>query len=195
MNPSSNINITESYVVQRSILVVEDDEVFRTRLAKAFHNRGFRCHAADSVNAALAITTKQKHDYALIDLKLPDGSGLDVLKTIMNLNPECKAVLLTGFGTITTAVKAVKLGAVNYLTKPTSIEAILQNLGIESDSSKETPTPVSTSLQIPTLDQMEWTHINNVLELYKGNITKAAAALGVHRRSLQRKLMKDVKIQ
>lgn len=168
----------------RSILVVDDDTVFRNRLAQAFEHRDYQSIQAGTISEARRCFADQP-DFAVIDLCLPDGTGLSLVQDAMRLAPSCKTVVLTGFGTITTAVEAIKSGAVNYLTKPVNADEILAAL----QSMGGQPSP-SRALPLPTLEQQEWAHIQRVIDQCEGNVSKAAKVLGLHRRSLQRKLAK-----
>lgn len=168
----------------KSILLVDDDAVFRARLARAFRERGFAVGEASGGKEAAAYACDEQPCYAVLDLKLERESGLEVLFQLKEKNPEIKVVLLTGYGTIATAVEAVKRGAVNYLTKPVDADTVLSALGLsEKAPSQELPTPA--------LAQVEWEHIQRVVKEHEGNISKASKALGLHRRSLQRKLYKN----
>lgn len=166
-----------------TILIVDDDFVFRTRLAQAFGERGFSTMLAGDFNQALSLA-KSQPQFGVFDLKIPGGSGLTLLPEFKKIAPECKIVLLTGYATFSTAVQAVKEGAVNYLAKPTHADAILQALLGAGEATR------TSSLPLPTLDQVEWDHIQRVLSDCEGNISKASKVLGLHRRSLQRKLAK-----
>jgi two-component system, response regulator RegA len=170
------------------VLVVEDDEVFRARLRYGLTKRGFDVVEAGSVGDAVAQLSAFAADdwpeYALLDLRLADGSGLTLVKTLLVGDPGTRVVILTGYGSIANAVEAVQLGAVQYLTKPVSIELVVQAL---------LGSPVSDPASVPTapsLARVEWEHIQRVMFDCEGNITRAAKILGLHRRSLQRKLSK-----
>jgi len=169
----------------RSFLVVDDDEVFRSRVARALRGRGFDVREAAGVAQALAVAGQDSPECALVDLRMPDGSGLDVVRGLRALDETTAIVVLTGYGSIATALDAVRLGAVNYLTKPADVDRILAAFtpsGTSGDADVATETP--------TLARVEWEHINRVLADCDGNISEAARVLGVHRRSLQRKLQK-----
>lgn len=174
-------------IADKYILVVEDDNVYRTRLAQALCARGLQPVEANSVGSAQAICRERQFDFAVIDLRIPGGSGLDVLSVLKSRSPDCRAVMLTGYGTITTTVNAMKLGAVHYLTKPTGVDDIVSALQ-DQDRSQGVD---DDALPLPTLSQVEWDHIQSVLRDCGGNVTRAAKQLGLHRRSLQRKLAKD----
>ncbi|MCB0319061.1 MAG: response regulator [Bdellovibrionales bacterium] len=166
----------------KTIIVVDDDEVFRLRLVKAFKDRNFLVEHADSFEQASLILNSKFFDYAVFDLSLPDGTGLDLVKLFNQKNPASKSIILTGYGTIASAVQAIKNGAVQYMSKPTNADAIIASFeGYEPQIDSSTP----------TLSQVEWEHMNRVINDHGGNITQAAKTLGLHRRSLQRKIAKN----
>lgn len=168
-----------------TILLVDNEDIFRNRLAKAFVQRGFIVESASSYVGAVEIIARQNPDYAVIDLKLDGKTGLDVIRTGIRHHPTLKAVVLTGYGSIATATKAIKLGAVGYLTKPAEIEDIIAAL--ESDEIKKTG---NDNISAPSLARVEWEHISRVLHDCNNNISQTAKKLGIHRRTLQRKLQK-----
>ena len=168
----------------KTILLVDDDETFRSRLARAFKERNLIVHEAENHEQALSLTDKHSPEYVVLDLKLKKDYGLDILQELVDIKPSIKVMILTGYGTINTAVEALKTGAVNYLTKPTDADSIL--LAFEN---KQEEHKLNAS-EVPPLEQVEWDHINRVMQDFSGNITKASKALGLHRRSLQRKLNK-----
>jgi len=172
--------------MERSVLVVDDDEPFRSRLSRALRSRGLDVREASDVASAIASATHDSPEMAVVDLRLPDGSGLEIVKALHQLDASTAIVVLTGYGSIATALEAVRLGAVNYLTKPVDADRILAAFDAPAD------TPASTDLvsDTPSLARVEWEHINRVLMDCGGNISEAARVLGVHRRSLQRKLQK-----
>jgi len=166
------------------LLIVEDDDVLRARLARAFRERGFEVReAADAASAARAARSEPP-SHALVDLRLPDASGLEVVRALVDADREAAVVVLTGYGSIATALEAVRLGARHYLTKPVDVEEIL------SAFAREQPGAALSPDVVPTLARVEWEHINRVLADCGGNVSRAARALGIHRRSLQRKLAK-----
>jgi two-component system response regulator RegA len=168
------------------VLVVDDDQVFRDRLCRAFRNRG--CEAYESCTAAgtLQIAGTVSPDLVLLDLKMPGLNGLDLIQQIKKVDATIAVIILTGYGSIATAMQALKLGADHYLSKPADAEQILAAYVDLTQGSmpKQTPTAV------PSLARVEWEHIQRVLSDCSGNITQAAKLLGIHRRSLQRKLAK-----
>jgi two-component system, response regulator RegA len=183
-------------LVNNKLIIIEDDQLFRERLAKAFKSRNFAVQTCSSIKDLNICLENQKYDFAIIDLKLGSEinnceSGLVALKLVLNSNQYCKAVILTGYGTIASAVEAVKMGAVQYLTKPAEIEEILCAFAPNpQDFSSQAKPSAKSSTSVSSLAQTEWEHIQNVLKLCSGNISKAAKELGLHRRSLQRKLAK-----
>ena len=166
------------------ILIVDDEEFFRERLVKAFEKRGYEVVGADSYEEAIAKIEKEKPTHGVFDLKMPGKSGLDLLKTALEIHPLMEVVVLTGYGSIATATEAVRYGAVNYLPKPADVDEILHAFSHEQDDA------VEEGIQTPSLARAEWEHINRVLHDCNGNISLAARRLGLHRRTLQRKLQK-----
>jgi two-component system response regulator RegA len=161
---------------------VDDDEVFRTRLVKAIQTRGLEAFGAGTASAALELAAQVQPQAAIVDLRMPGSSGLDVVVDLKARDPAIKVVVLTGYGSIATAVEAVRRGAVNYLTKPLDTDQILAAFDKDPE-----PPPADN---IPSLARVEWEHIQRILHDCNGNISLAARKLGLHRRSLQRKLGK-----
>lgn len=176
----------------RSLLLVDDDEVFRERLARSFTNRGFEVRTAANADEAEELARIDPPEMAVIDLRMPGRSGLEVLQALVALDPHTEVVVLTGYGSIATAVEATKLGALNYLPKPADAEDILQAFDRgrrpAADAVAEPAEPGGP--EAPSLARAEWEHIHRVLSDCGGNISEAARRLGIHRRSLQRKLQK-----
>ncbi len=171
----------------RTVLVVDDDTTFRARLVRAFESRGFEARAADDGEAALDLARLDSPELAVVDLRMPGMSGLDVVRELKIIDPTTNVVVLTGYGSIATALEAVRLGATHYLTKPADVDDILAAF----DRAHRTPTAtLNIGREVPSLARTEWEHINRVLTDCSGNITQAAKLLGLHRRSLQRKLSK-----
>src|SRR5512143_2995831 len=168
----------------RSLLIVDDDAPFRTRLARAMESRGFDVVTADSVAAASDLARRLAPAYAVLDLRLTDGNGLDVVPVLHEARPDARIIMLTGYGNIATAVAAVKAGAVDYLPKPADadqIEAALLNL--ERPLPKPPENPMSA-------DRVRWEHIQRVYEQCDRNVSETARRLNMHRRTLQRILGK-----
>jgi len=170
-----------------SILVVDDEEVFRKRLALALTRRGFSVHEAGNFDEAMAVLQNFEPELALIDLRMPGKSGLELVAEAKRLQPGIRIVVLTGYGSIATASQAIKLGALNYLPKPADVDEILHAFAQDGDLAI---TIDSAALTPPSLARVEWEHIQRVLADCNGNISEAARRLHIHRRSLQRKLFK-----
>jgi two-component system response regulator RegA len=164
-------------------LLVDDDEGFRDVMARALRRRGYTVHCAQDAASALASAATQPPHRALIDLKLAESSGLNLISALKQQHPAVCIVMLTGYSSIATAVEAVKRGALNYLCKPASIEEILAAF---DPAAAAVPLPA----QPPSIDRLEWEHIQKVLLDHERNISATARALGMHRRTLQRKLQK-----
>lgn len=165
----------------RMVLAVDDDTVFRNRLVKAIAARNIPCIGADGPREALELAREHTPSHIIVDLKMPEMSGLDLIRELRGLLPESKIIVLTGYGSIATAMSAVREGAVNYLTKPVDLDSILAAFTPEN---AELP----RSAPIPSLSRVEWEHIQRILSDCDGNVSRAAKLLGIHRRSLQRKL-------
>lgn len=168
----------------RSLLIVDDDEPFLRRLARAMEKRGFEPEMAGSVAAGRAIATARPPAYAVVDLRLEDGNGLDVVETIREKRPDAKVVVLTGYGAIATAVAAVKIGATDYLSKPADANEVTAALLASVD---ELPPPPENPM---SADRVRWEHIQRVYELCDRNVSETARRLNMHRRTLQRILAK-----
>jgi two-component system response regulator RegA len=168
------------------VLVVDDDQVFRDRLCRAFRNRGCEAHEACTAPDTLHVARNVSPDLVLLDLKMPGLSGLDLIQDIKKVDATIAVIILTGYGSIPTAMQALKLGADHYMSKPADAEQILDAYReLNTDPArKHAPTIV------PSLARVEWEHIQRVLADCSGNISQAAKLLGIHRRSLQRKLSK-----
>ena len=182
--------------VDRSLLIVEDDDVLRRRLARAFHERGFEVREAPDVDTALESARSDPPEYALVDLRLGTRSGLEVVRGLAELDPSTAIVVLTGYGSIATALEAVRLGAMHYLTKPADVDDVLAAFARGAGGASSAPDSTHAGEtaagadSTPTLARVEWEHINRVLSDCGGNVSQAARILGIHRRSLQRKLSK-----
>ena len=170
----------------RTILVVDDDDVFRARLVRAFSDRGLDARGAATASAAIAAATADSPELAVVDLRMPDRSGLDVVRELKARDSTTNVVVLTGYGSIATALEAVRLGATHYLTKPADADEILRAF----DRAGPGPEAVQLPERAPSLARAEWEHIQRVLTDCNGNVSQAARVLGLHRRSLQRKLSK-----
>ena len=167
-----------------SLLIVDDDEPFLKRLARAMEKRGFQVETADSVAAGTAIATARPPAYAVVDLRLEDGNGLSVVETLRERRPDSRVVVLTGYGAIATAVAAVKIGAVDYLSKPADANDVTAAL---LAAEEELPPPPENPM---SADRVRWEHIQRVYELCDRNVSETARRLNMHRRTLQRILAK-----
>ena len=168
----------------RSLLLVDDDEPFLRRLAKAMEKRGFVVETAGSVAEGQAIATARPPSYAVVDLRLEDGNGLDVVEVLRENRPDSRVVVLTGYGAIATAVAAVKIGATDYLSKPADATDIMNALLANGD---ELPPPPENPM---SADRVRWEHIQRIYELCDRNVSETARRLNMHRRTLQRILAK-----
>lgn len=165
----------------RSLLVVDDDQPFRERLVRAMRDRGFEAQGVADHASALEAALQETPELALVDLRLPGQSGMAVVRDLKQLDPSTIVVVLTGYGSIATAVESMKLGAASYLTKPADADQIVAAFdGVQP----------AEEWAAPSLARVEWEHIQRVLADSGGNISQAARVLGIHRRSLQRKLTK-----
>jgi two-component system response regulator RegA len=167
------------------LLLVDDDETFCSVLKSALTKRGFAVHVAHNVDEGLRVAEGCNPAYAVVDLRMPGPSGLELVAKLHAGNPAIKILVLTGYASIATAVEAVKLGAVHYLTKPADAEEILA--AFDKEEGDPTVPPASSPISV---DRLEWEHIQRVLIDCGGNVTAAARSLGMHRRTLQRKLSK-----
>jgi len=169
-------------------LVVDDDDTFRNRLCRALETRGWKVSGAADGATALRQAKESKPDLAVVDLRLPEIGGLDIVRELRNLDESTCIIVLTGYGSIATALTATKLGASYYLSKPADADQILSVY--EKITTGEIEFEESSSKEVPSLARVEWEHIQRILADCQGNISQAAKLLGLHRRSLQRKLSK-----
>ena len=174
----------EEIGIDKTLLLVDDDEPFLRRLTKAMEKRGFKVESAGSVAAGRAIATARPPAYAVVDLRLTDGNGLDVVEVLHEKRPDCRVVVLTGYGAIATAVAAVKIGATDYLSKPADASDIM-NAPLASGD--DLPPPPENPM---SADRVRWEHIQRVYELCDRNVSETARRLNMHRRTLQRILAK-----
>ncbi len=168
----------------RSLLIVEDDKSFLQRLARAMESRGFAVTTAETVADGLTHLESASPAFAVVDMRLEDGNGLDVVSALKKRRPDARAIILTGYGNIATAVNAVKLGAVDYLSKPADADDVVAAL-LALDGRKADPpeNPMSA-------DRVRWEHIQRIYELCQRNVSETARRLNMHRRTLQRILAK-----
>jgi two-component system response regulator RegA len=184
MNDIAEPADAEKIPVERSVLVVEDDRLFLQRLAKALESRGFAVSIAESVADGLMHVERAAPAFAVVDMRLGDGNGLDVISTLKRRRPDARGIILTGYGNIATAVTAVKLGAVDYLAKPVDADDVVAALLAHDNKKIEPPeNPMSA-------DRVRWEHIQRIYELCGRNVSETARRLNMHRRTLQRILAK-----
>ena len=169
---------------ERTLLIVEDDKSFLQRLARAMEARGFEVRTAESVGEGLQQVEASAPAFAVVDMRLGDGNGLDVISALKHRRPEARAIILTGYGNIATAVNAVKMGAVDYLSKPADADDVIAALLATGAEKSELPAnPMSA-------DRVRWEHIQRIYELCGRNVSETARRLNMHRRTLQRILAK-----
>tara|TARA_Y100000590_G_scaffold302433_1_gene340934 strand:- start:204 stop:797 length:594 start_codon:yes stop_codon:yes gene_type:complete len=168
----------------KSLLIVDDDGPFRERLSRAMEKKGFKVTQAESVEQGINLVKKSPPAFAAVDLRLNDGSGLQIVKEIKAQKEDSKVVMLTGYGNIPTAVAAVKAGAIDYIPKPADADDLENALLASKETKAQAPTdPMSA-------DRVKWEHINRVFELCNRNVSETARKLKMHRRTLQRILSK-----
>ena len=169
---------------ERTLLIVEDDKSFLQRLARAMEGRGFTVMTAESVAEGLIHLETSSPAFAVVDMRLGDGNGLDVISALKRRRPDARAIILTGYGNIATAVTAVKLGALDYLAKPVDADDVVNALlALEGKSAEPPENPMSA-------DRVRWEHIQRIYELCNRNVSETARRLNMHRRTLQRILAK-----
>ncbi len=166
-----------------TLIIVDDDKAFLQRLARAMETRGFLVETADSVAEGMRKVDQKPPAYAVVDMRLEDGNGLDVIELIRKRRPESRMVVLTGYGNIATAVTAVKLGAVDYLSKPADADDVFAALTRTGERAAPPENPMSA-------DRVRWEHIQRVYEMCERNVSETARRLNMHRRTLQRILAK-----
>jgi two-component system response regulator RegA len=180
----SVVSVATTISGERSLLIVEDDKSFLQRLAQAMEMRGFEVSRAESVAEGLLQVEKSPPAFAVVDMRLGDGNGLDVISAIKKRRPDARAIILTGYGNIATAVNAVKLGAVDYLAKPVDADNVAAALlAIDNKKIEPPENPMSA-------DRVRWEHIQRIYELCDRNVSETARRLNMHRRTLQRILAK-----
>ena len=168
----------------KSLLIVDDDNPFRDRLARAMEKKGFSVSQAEGVKKGMELVKLNKPAFAVVDLRLADGNGLEIVKELQASNVECKIIMLTGYGNIPTAVAAIKQGAIDYLAKPADADDVEKALLADPSTKAQPPeNPMSA-------DRIKWEHIHRVFELCNRNVSETARRLKMHRRTLQRILSK-----
>ena len=168
-----------------AILIIDDNITLSQTLLRAFSRRGFSVSVANNRQQALALCQQQRFDKVILDLKLAESSGLQLIPELLALQADLSIVILTGYSSIATAVEAIKLGAINYLCKPADTDEILASFAADNRAVSD-----SIDTQPPSVERLEWEHIQKVLQEHEGNISATARALNMHRRTLQRKLQK-----
>ncbi|MFW2437291.1 MAG: ActR/PrrA/RegA family redox response regulator transcription factor [Parvibaculales bacterium] len=170
--------------VKPDLLIVDDDQPWLSRLARAMETRGYEVHCAESVKQGIQLGKQIKPAFAVVDMRLEDGNGLDVVQSLQAENADARIIMLTGYGNIATAVEAVKRGAVDYLAKPADADEIHAALSADTENKASPPeNPMSA-------DRVRWEHIQRVFELCDRNVSETARRLNMHRRTLQRILAK-----
>lgn len=179
------MSTNKSSTQDQRLLIIDDDEMFCHVLSRALTRRGYQVSVAHDADQALALASSETPSMATLDLKLEHTSGLKLLPELLVVAPACRVVVLTGYSSIATAVEAIKLGAVNYLCKPADADDVL----IAFDRQEGDPN-TEVADNPPSVNRITWEHIQKVLQEHDGNISATARALGMHRRTLQRKLQK-----
>ncbi len=175
--------------MQKTVLTIDDDEVFCQLVKRGLERHGYAVITANDDSSALEQAKNNAVDFVLLDLRLGDASGIQLITPLLEINPDSQIIVMTGYASLTTAVQAIKLGAVNYLAKPVDIATLLKTLENpeatqeEAQAIRDEPSPTS-------LKRLEWEHIQRVLHENDGNISATARQLNMHRRTLQRKLQK-----
>ena len=177
---NSNLTVSKG----KSLLIVDDDNPFRERLARAMQKKGFEVLQAESVKKGIDSAISNKPDFGVVDLRLIDGNGIEVVREIQKSNQNSRVIMLTGYGNIPTAVAAIKQGAIDYLSKPADADDVERALLADPNKNAEPPeNPMSA-------DRVKWEHIHRVFELCNRNVSETARRLKMHRRTLQRILSK-----
>ena len=171
---------------ERSILIVDDEAPLRERLVRAMRDRGLDARGAADADQAIAAAREDSPELAVVDLRMPGRGGLELVRELLAIDPATRIVVLTGYGSIATAIEAIRIGAVHYLQKPADADQIL----VAFDPDNNTAT-TNEGADVPSLARVEWEHIQRVMHDCDGNVSQAARLLGIHRRSLQRKLGKN----
>ena len=167
-----------------NLLLLDDDTIFTNRIARALEGDGFAVKALESMAYAMVSLEKNAPDFAVVDIKLPDGNGLDFVERLLTLNPKARVIVLTGYGSIATAVAAIRLGAFDYLEKPATPEQLFSTL---TRTEEQKPLPPENPM---SADRVRWEHIQRIFETCDRNVSETARRLSMHRRTLQRILAK-----
>jgi two-component system response regulator RegA len=176
---------TMSTGTRPTLLLVDDDEAFAWTIRRAFESRGYDVAISRDFLGALNLAHSESPEYAVVDLRIQGGSGLELVSRLKEASPETRIVVLTGYASIATAVAAIKLGASDYLTKPADIEALEAAM-----TNRNVSAILPATERLMSVDRLEWEYIQRALTTFEGNISATARALGMHRRTLQRKLQK-----
>ena len=181
---TSEFSSLDNQTTYPTLLIVEDDQVLRERLAKALERRGFEVATAELVGVGLSLIEQRAHAFAVVDMNLGDGNGLEIISALKRRRSDARAVVLTGYGNIASAVNAVKTGAIDYLAKPADADDVMSALLAQKGGKAAPPVhPMSAA-------RVRWEHIQSVHNLYEGNVSETARRLNMHRRTLQRILAK-----
>jgi two-component system, response regulator RegA len=179
---------TDELPEDRTLLVVDDDAVFLERISRAMAERGFEVRSSTTAGKALALISEAPPAFAVVDLRLADGSGLDLIAALRDKRPNSRVIMLTGYGNLPTVVHAVKLGALDYLTKPADADELTDALLAPPNAHASAPgRPMSP-------DRARWLHIQSMFQTYNNNVSETARRLNMHRRTLQRILMKTAPV-
>lgn len=179
-----DLNSAIASLTDKTLLLLDDDAPLRTRLGRALEQRGFDVELAESVAEAQRMLKARPPAFAVCDMRLGDGAGLEVVEALRNIRPDARIIMLTGYGNIATAVAAVKAGAIDYLPKPADADDVVNALLARADAAPKPPeNPMSA-------DRVRWEHIQRVYELCNNNVSETARRLNMHRRTLQRILSK-----
>jgi two-component system response regulator RegA len=191
MGRPDRITTTYEEHAPRTVLIADDDALLRSAMARDLRARGYEVRTASCYEQAVTVASSHPPDWAILDLRIGERSGLEVLTAIRATSPDVTAVVMSGYGSIATAVEAMRLGAVNFLTKPVEIDDVIAALMTPQVPRPLTPVPPEEDKSAPSVARAEWEHISRVLADCGGNISEAARRMGMHRRSLQRKLHKQ----
>jgi two-component system response regulator RegA len=193
MKHDSDQRTGDAQMTAQRILIIEDDDTFSAILARSLSRRGYPVSVALTAAAAEVLARTEQPDWVVLDMSLAGASGLGLIPRLREINPQCRIVVLTGYASITTAVDAIKLGAVQYLAKPVDVDALLRafdHVASPERSRAADDRPATLPPMPMSVERLEWEHIQRILNEHQGNISSTARALNMHRRTLQRKLAK-----